>query len=343
MNISVDFGDIITRAWQITWRNRGLWILGILASCLGNRGGNTPDFNLLNNNGSSSGSGNLPPGMEQMIEQLAPMAVGIGIGLMCVILLLSIISAVLGWIGRGGLIAGARLAEANGKVTFGETWASGTGTIGKQFGLWLFTGLPFLIISLLIIGALLVLVVGAIGSGGARELETVLVGSFVTFALCLIPLACILGLAGIVANILNHMGTLAAVIENRSGMDALRRGWEVLRSNFLSLLILGVIIVVLGWIFSFVVALPIFITVLPVFFGVALAAASENQTAINSTIAFAVLCCAVYVPILWVLQGIFETWAWSAWTLIYGKLIAPPPAPPVPAAPPSMEPAPVTQ
>lgn len=338
MNISVDFGDIITRAWQITWRNRGLWILGILASCIsGQGGGNGSNFNFSNNTGNSSG--NLPSGFERMIEEFAPMAVGLSIGLVCVILLLSVIFLVLGWVGRGGLIGGARLAEANGHVSFAEGWSAGTRNVGRLFGLWLFTGLPFLIIGLIIFIAFLVLVVGAIGSGGARELETLLVGGFVTFALCLIPLLCILGLANIVANILNHMGTLAAVIEDRSGLDALRRGWEVLRSNLLSFLILGVIIVVLGWIFGFVIALPLIIAVVPVIIGVAAGIAADNEAILGSGLIFALACCAVYSPVLWVLQGIFETWAWSAWTLIYGKLIAPPP----PAAPASFEPAPVSQ
>lgn len=339
MNISVDFGDIIMRAWQITWRNRGLWILGILASCLSGQGGGSGGGNNFNFSNGSSGSGDLPPGVERMLEQLAPMAMGIAIGFICLMLLISLVSIVLGFIGRGGLIGGARLAEANGRVSFAEGWSAGTRNLGRLFVLWLFTGLPFLIIVLLLAGGFVVFVLGAVASGGTRELETFFAGGLITGVLCLIPLICILSLAGVAANILNHMGTLAAVIENRSGLDALRRGWEVLRNNFVSLVILGAILVVLGWVFGFVVALPIIITVLPVIFSVGLAVASENQTAITGTLAFALLCCAVYTPILWVLQGIFETWAWSAWTLIYGKLIAPPP----PAAPASVEPAPVSQ
>jgi len=332
MNISVDFGDIVTRAWQITWRNRGLWILGILASCLSGQGGGGSGGSNFNFPSSSSGSSpNLPPGFERMIEQIAPIAVGLGIGLICLILLINLIAIVLGFIGRGGLIGGARLAEANGQVSFAEGWSAGTRNLGRLFGLWLFTGLPFLIIGLIIAVVVVVLVFGAIASGGARELEMLMAGGFLTGLLCFIPLICILGLAGFAANILNHMGTLAAVIEDRSGLDALRRGWEVLRNNFLSLLIMGAIIVVLGWIFSFVVSLPLIIAVIPVLIGVAAGVASESEAAVGGGLIFALLCCAAYVPILWVLQGIFETWAMSAWTLIYGKVTAPPP-PPAPAS-----------
>ena len=44
--MNFNFGEILTRAWKITWKYKVLWIFGILASCSqggggGGGGGNT--------------------------------------------------------------------------------------------------------------------------------------------------------------------------------------------------------------------------------------------------------------------------------------------------------------
>ncbi len=31
----MDFGNILTRAWQISWKHKALWLFGILAACGG--------------------------------------------------------------------------------------------------------------------------------------------------------------------------------------------------------------------------------------------------------------------------------------------------------------------
>ena len=34
-----NFGEVLTRAWQIIWKHKVLWIFGILASCARGGGG----------------------------------------------------------------------------------------------------------------------------------------------------------------------------------------------------------------------------------------------------------------------------------------------------------------
>jgi len=31
----MDLGEVLGRTWQITWKNKGLWLLGVLAGCSG--------------------------------------------------------------------------------------------------------------------------------------------------------------------------------------------------------------------------------------------------------------------------------------------------------------------
>ena len=33
MNININMGEVLTKAWQITWKFKVLWIFGILAGC----------------------------------------------------------------------------------------------------------------------------------------------------------------------------------------------------------------------------------------------------------------------------------------------------------------------
>ena len=37
--MNFNFGEILTRAWQITWKYKVLWIFGILAGCTNGGGG----------------------------------------------------------------------------------------------------------------------------------------------------------------------------------------------------------------------------------------------------------------------------------------------------------------
>ena len=47
--MNFNFGEVLTRAWQIIWKHKVLWIFGILASCSRGNGGS--------GNGGSGNSG----------------------------------------------------------------------------------------------------------------------------------------------------------------------------------------------------------------------------------------------------------------------------------------------
>ncbi len=64
----MDYSSVLRRAWDITWRYKGLWILGILASCSGNggsgaggRGGSGFNYNF------GGGNGQTPGGPDQFL------------------------------------------------------------------------------------------------------------------------------------------------------------------------------------------------------------------------------------------------------------------------------------
>lgn len=345
--MNVDYGDILTRAARIVWNNKGLWVLGILAGLIsggGYSGGSSGGGGGGGGNGGGAGPG--PdfgpgdfPGVERFFEQNGAMFIGIALGVVCLVLLLGLVFMVLGFIGRGGLIGGTRLALANNnRVTFAEAWGEGTRHLGRVFSLWLFTGLPMLIIGLLFAAVALFFafqfVSGAMGNVDFNDAS--LGGGIILMIVCLVGLACLLVPVGIALQILNHMGTLAAVSEERSGLDALQRGWAVLRGNIGPVVIMGALFIGLNIAYAFVVGIPTALVLIPVILfagaGVGLGAANDLPALAGGGIILALACCAVLVPILLVVRGIFEAWTFSAWTLLYDKLTRPAPsAPPAPA------------
>lgn len=324
--MNFDFGDILTRAWRITWNNKGLWVLGILASLISGSGFNP------GSNGGNGGSGSGWRGdqyefqqFQRFWEQYQATILAVVLGVVCFFIVLSIIFLVLGLIGRGGLIAGARKASSAGSVTLGEAWGEGRANLGRLFSLWLITDLPFTIIGLLMGAGALVLgyTIFMQAMENPRALEAWAPGLVIGALACFLPFVCVLSLAAIAARIFNHMGTLTAVLEQISGMEALKRGWAVLRANPAPLIVMGVLLTVLGGVFSFVAALPIIVAVIPAVVGVGMGVVSESNAIIGGSLIFAALCCAAYVPVLMVAHGVFETWAFSAWTLTYEKLTSP--------------------
>src|SRR5262245_20415866 len=118
--MNLDFGNILTRAGRIIWRNKVLWLFGILASLGGGRGG----FNF-GGGGAGGGGGfpstggpggpDLPPELRQFLERMQENGtfLAIVLGLVCLGLLIALVFFLLSIIGRGGLIGGVRLADQN--------------------------------------------------------------------------------------------------------------------------------------------------------------------------------------------------------------------------------------
>lgn len=56
--MNFNFGEALTRAWQIIWKHKILWVFGILASC--GRGGGNFNSNFNSGGGGNGGGGQLP-------------------------------------------------------------------------------------------------------------------------------------------------------------------------------------------------------------------------------------------------------------------------------------------
>lgn len=318
--MTMNFGEILTRAWQIIWKHKVLWIFGILASCVsgnGSGGGNS-NFNADADSFQSSNR-DVPPflrdffnAIERFFADSTPEQwIGIAIGLFCLIMIISLISYVLGIMGEIGLYRGVMMVEGGAeKLTFAELWTASTPFFWRLF---LLRTVP----SLVFLALLAIFLVPAIFLAESTE--------GVSFLLILLPVFCIILPLSFVVALAIWLGTLTVVMEDLSLPDALKRGWQLLRENFVNMLILGVMLFAVNLIVGLVIALPMILIFLPVIFGIAVGGEIMQATMLTALVCFCLL-----LPVLTVLGGILQSFNYTSWGLAYLRftgLVPPAPAP----------------
>ena len=143
--------------------------------------------------------------------------------------------------------------------------------------------------------------------------------SVITFGLgllCTLPLLCVLIPALWGVSLVIEQANVAIVLENLGIGDGVRKGWEVVRANLGSMIVMALILFVGGAVVGFIVGIPIIVAVAPLIFG----AVTNNANPAWIT----AICCAVYFPVLLVLSGILNAYIQSVWALTYMRLTAKP-------------------
>jgi len=294
--MNFNFGEILTRAWQIIWKHKVLWIFGVFAGCARGGGGGGGA-----GRGVGTESGEQPfPQLQQFFAQIGqwiqdnPWVVALFALLVIVLVLVSIF---LGTIGRIGLIKGTYQAEMGAeRLNFGELFSESMPYFWRVFGLALLIGL----IGLLVFAPLALFGVLTAGIG----------------FLCVLPLICILIPVLWAISVVIEQANVAIVLDDLGIGDGFRKGWEVVQANVGPILLLTLILFIGSGIVSFIIAIPLIAAVLPLIFG----AASNNTGPVWIT----VVCCALYFPILLLLSGILNSYMQSVWTLTYMRLTAKP-------------------
>lgn len=292
--MNFDFGEVLTRAWQIIWKHKVLWIFGILASCSRGSGGG-------NSGGSNTGynSGSNPDQFGYQFEQAGQWLennLWVIIAIIVFLFLLSLVFMALGFIGRIALIKGTNKADKGAEsLPFGELWSESLPYFWRVFGLSFLIGLAMMVIFIPL------MLIGVFTAG-------------VGF-LCILPLLCILIPLAIALGIIVEQANAAIVLEDLGMFDGFKRGWEISKKNAGPLLIMALILGVGSGIISVVVAIPMIVGVLPIIFG----AAAET----TSVLWIGVVCVVAYLPVLILLNGIITTYVQSAWALTFMRLSAP--------------------
>ena len=295
----MDFGYVLKRAWEIIWKFKVLWIFGILASCgqAGSSGGGNSGYSV------SAQESNIGLQVENFFNQLQPAAIAflIALGILAILALI-ILAILLGTIGRVGLIRGTMKAEQGAeRLTFGELWRDGLTYFWRVFGLNLLIGV------VIFLAILALFIPGAILTGI----------TFGLFALCLIPMICLLIPVMWAVYVVIEQANIALVVENSSIMKAISRGWEVVRNNIGNMIVMSLILFLgVGLIGGAVIGLPLLIVATPAMVGFA----SGTTDAIRNGMIISGIFFIIYLPLLLLFSGILKAYTTSAWTLTYLRL-----------------------
>ena len=309
---NLNFGEILTRAWQIVWKNRVLWIFGILASC--GRGGSS-----FNSGSSGQGDGgfgtppDLPPQVMEWIRIIEQNLTAFSAGIIALTCIIWIVTIFLSTIGKIGLIRGtAQIDGGTESLIFGQLFSESTPYFWRMFGLSLVISLPIVVVIGALAAALVVFAISASGGNDASGVGLVaLVPIFIGCFCLLFPVMFVVGMVV-------RQAENAIVLEEMGVMSALSRGWDVFRKNLVPIIIMAIILAVIGFAVGFIIAIPIFIIVIPAVVAFAMGEA-QNWT----PMAIAGICICLYIPISLLLNGIAIAYTESAWTLTYMRLTKP--------------------
>ena len=307
--MNFNFGEILTRAWQIVWKHRVLWIFGILASC--GRGGSSFNSNI--SGGGDGGFGtppDLPPQLMQFlqaIEENLTAFIAITVAVVCIIWIVTIF---LSTIGKIGLIRGtAQIDGGTEGLIFGQLFSESTPYFWRIFGLSFLIGLPVIVgVTVLAAGLAFFAVSASSGSDAGTVGSIALVPILIGCICALIPLM-------FVVRMITRQSENAIVLEDMSVLPALSKGWDIFRNNLGPIIIMAIILAVINFAAGLIITIPIIIVVLPAAVAFAF---GEAQNWTPMAIAGACLC--LYIPISLLLNGIAIAYTESAWTLTYLRL-----------------------
>jgi hypothetical protein len=291
----MDYGAVLKRTWEITWKYKGLWVLGILAACGngGNGGGGGSG-----GRASSSIQGDLgnagANGLQHFFNNIPEETLIIGaVVIVALLLVLALIFLVLGVIGQGGLIAGFNQVDEGADVNLAEAFSMGTHFFWRILGL-----------------KLLLFIAGVVVAIGVLVITILTLGIGLFCLLCIgIPLLIAVG-------VYVTLTTVAIVVEDLDVFQAFGRAWNVIRDNVGPVVIMGVILVIGSAIVGLVFASPFIVILVPVITALALG----TQSAIGTGLLVGGICLVLYIPVLIVLNGILTTYVMGAWTLTYRRL-----------------------
>jgi hypothetical protein len=248
----MDYMGILKEAWDVTRRNKRLWILGLFAA-----GSASLSSNWNSSSSNSSSSKGLPAGWENIhtpSEALqrgldeAGKQLGVSLGTaaqwwviigtaVLTLLVMCLVLWAIGIAARGGLIEQTREALAGRPTSAAAGWRTGLRLWGRVFSVGFLLALPLL--GLGVLGLLTLAVFGLpalIASGGNPAL--IVSGQAPAVTAGLVSMGLALGLIGLVAfavgvvvSILEEVALRHAVLDGRGAVDSIRATWVDLKAK----------------------------------------------------------------------------------------------------------------
>lgn len=289
----MDYGKIFKRSIKITWKNKFLWIFGLLGSQGG--GCNIPS------GGGPSGDGADFEGFEQLgLGSFGDFWAQYGqlIGLIVFgLILLGLVFFILSIIFRGGLIHSVNQLNEDLPTGFGDGWRAGVRHFWRLLGL---TMLFFLIIMALMIPFIVIAIAAAVSGEGAPAV----------LILTLIPLVLLLMLVIFASTIVLELSQRELIIADQRIVASLKAGWRLFTRNIGRSIVLWLI--PLGSAIAFFTGLIFALLILAIPFVILGIAAGLAAGIIGGLL--------LLVPLLFLAAGFFGAYTSAIWTTGYREL-----------------------
>lgn len=302
----MDYGRLLSRAWDIVWEHKFLILLGLLVALTSSS--NSSGISALNSwdlRGTGDSIRVQPPNTDQfpwfnqLPQQGRAWALGVPVALavfaVAAGLAIGIPIWVLSTLSRGGLIAGASTIDGGGTSSFGEAFNAGWRKGWRLIGIGILPAIPGLFLALIGLGAA-GFVASLQGVFGSNVVRAPLAGVGITVAV----LACILIPIIIVLGLLRTFADRACMLEDANVFEAYGRGLSVLLDNLGSAILLFLIQIAVNILIGILLFVP--------------------------TLIMAVCC--IFWPVLLLIQGTIAAYFSTMWTLAWREWTAVPAAGP---------------
>ncbi len=325
----MDYGQILRRSWQITWKYKFLWVFGIALALCRSQGGGGGNFNFGNNFG---GQDNLDREMpispadlgrlEQFIN--SPTFLAIVVGLIIFILLLTILSIAVGAFARGALVRSVNRIENGETLDFRQAWEEGKRSFRPIFWFELLLSIPLLVVGLAILGGVLLLVYNLWQSGvfdaslpSTPMLERLLTTlPVVVVVLC--GLICLAVILQLLVAIFTVFGSRAIALEGYGVSAGFGRAWRVFSQNLAPILLFALILFGISLGVGILIAIPLalfFGVVIALVFGIAASGIWPLLIVLFGGVFLVVLIISSFIG------GLYSVFSETLWTLVYRQLV----------------------
>jgi hypothetical protein len=309
----MDYGRIIGRAWQITWKFKILWMFGFLAALY--FGGNST---------SSIRYDSMPPKLAGQFEKFffSPAFLPVLLAIIAGFILFGLVVSILKVAGRTGLVDQVNAAEQGIRPTGRAGW-SAVGRYGwRMFWINFITGLPGTLVMLL---AFIPLIWATISFLLEFRKFTFYnfepnPAPFLFGVAWFFPMCCLGVLVCTFFTLVRTLSERVCVIEDQGIWEGIKTGWRLLWSKFGSVFVMWLFIAIINIGAIGLIVVPAII--LSMLFIVPLAITSQAFDGTFPVAALTGLICLGGVFWLWgmLVASITETFFSGCWTLTYRQL-----------------------
>jgi hypothetical protein len=336
----MEFGQIIKKAWKITWRYRFLWVLGIFAGVTGAGGGGGGYSGGGQNfgSGSSGSSGGSPFASGDASQALSTFQQWLPaiIAAAVIWILIGLVFWILSLAAKGGLIWAVDEIEEGRPPTLGDAWNRGFSHFWRVLGLGLLLQLPVLFAVIVLAAAIGIPIAFAIARGGDGMAAAAILpvcGSLAIGIPVLLVMGFILGIMYVIA-------LRRIVLDGEGVIQSAKDAWKTFRARFKDTALMWLINWGLNVVAGIVFAIPIIIITVLLVIPAVFAGVGQQWGVL---VGVGILWFVVLIVMSFFYAAVWGTFTSALWTILYrrmtGRELVAPPAGPGSVPPPPAWPA----